>query len=84
MIASAVRPLPDNTDAALAELHAAGFRDGPPAHLPPAALSVDNRCARALKCPGCKRRSLEYRPLHKGRQYRALACCRRCPCCEEV
>jgi hypothetical protein len=66
-----------------AELYAEGLRPGTPPHLSPRAAAIDRRLCHALRCPGCRRRGLTYRPFTDGRRYVVLAVCR-CGAAEEV
>lgn len=60
------------------QFQAAGFVEGLPPHLPERALEIDRAACQRLKCPGCRRRGLDYRPFHHGPRYRVLACCLAC------
>jgi hypothetical protein len=78
---------PAATGGALARgLIAEGFVPGLPPHVPPAFAALDRQTCRRMKCPGCGRGGLLFRPVHHPatRVYRALAVCRRCGKAEEV
>jgi hypothetical protein len=61
-----------------------GYREGPPAHLDPATLAIDRRVYSAMNCGRCRKRGMAFRPMHRGREYRAVAVCRHCGHGEEV
>jgi hypothetical protein len=61
-----------------------GYREGPPPHLDAGTLATDRRVYSAMKCGQCRRRGMHFRPMHRGREYRAVAVCRHCGHGEEV
>jgi hypothetical protein len=61
-----------------------GFAPGLPLHIAEATVRTDKAMCRRMRCPGCQRRGLEYRPWQSGRRYRVLATCQACDCAEEV
>jgi hypothetical protein len=60
---------------------AAAWFPGAPPHVTKESQEIDRRCAAEAVCPRCRRRGMAYRPMHCGRDYRALA---ECTCCGEV
>jgi len=68
----------------LHRLHAAGYTPGPPLHITPASRAIDAGLCRRSSCPHCKGRGRQYRPYHRGREYRVAAHCPRCEHSEEV
>ena len=54
------------------------WTDGAPAHVPAAAVEIDRRVCRALKCDRCGKRGLSFKPQHSGRRYRVLGVCPAC------
>jgi hypothetical protein len=60
------------------ELSRRGWEDGAPPHLPAAALDIDLRTYRRMRCGGCGHRGHAVRPLRRGRDYRLLCTCRGC------
>jgi hypothetical protein len=61
-----------------------GFIPGLPPHITEATVRTDKAACRRMRCPGCERRGLEYRPWQSGRRYRVLATCPACNCAEEL
>lgn len=64
-------------------LAGAGWKPGTPPGLTNLTVQTDLRICKQMKCPGCKRRGLEYRPYHRGQRYRVLAACPHCHAAEE-
>lgn len=61
-----------------AQLHALGFTEGAPQHIPPAIVQADQRIYKVMKCGECRRRGNKVSPMHRGREYRLLCSCRHC------
>jgi hypothetical protein len=74
--------LPDTAAILASKLRALGFSPGAPLCVPPAIVGLDRKCYR--HCPQCHRRSREYRPYHRGNDYRAISVCLACAFAEEV
>jgi hypothetical protein len=64
----------DRTCALLAE----GFAPGRPVQVTAESVRTDRGVCRWMRCPGCGRRGLEYRPWNRGERYRDLATCPGC------
>jgi hypothetical protein len=73
-----------NASAPERALAALGFEPGPPAHLDTCTLATDRRAYSVMRCAACKRRGMRFRPMHRGREYRAVAVCRHCGHGEDV
>jgi hypothetical protein len=71
-------------DALTRALRAEGFAPRLPGHVTEATVRTDKATCRRMRCPGCQRRGLEYRPWQQGRCYRVLANCTNCECAEEL
>jgi hypothetical protein len=54
------------------------WQDGAPAHGPAAAVEIDRRICKALRCDRCGKRGLVFKPQQSGRRYRVLAVCPAC------
>jgi hypothetical protein len=52
-----------------------GFAPGAPTHITRGSQHIDAQVARKLRCPGCRKRGMDYRPFHRGWAYAALAVC---------
>jgi hypothetical protein len=50
----------------------------------PGTVAIDRRVYSAMRCAACRQRGMHFRPMHRGREYRAVAVCRRCGHAEEV
>jgi hypothetical protein len=59
-----------------ARLALQGWLPGAPAHVPPAIVDVDNSVGKAMKCGACRRRGMQFIPLHRGTVYRVVLHCR--------
>jgi hypothetical protein len=70
--------------AAEAALAALGYSEGPPPGMDPGTVAIDRRVYSAMRCAACRQRGMHFRPMHRGREYRAVAVCRRCGHAEEV
>ena len=63
---------------------AEGFAPGVPPQIDQRTRAIDAHACRSMKCPGCRRRKMVYRPFTDGRDYRVLAACQHCHSAEEV
>jgi hypothetical protein len=61
-----------------------GFIPGLPPHITDATVRTDKATCRRLRCPGCGRCGLEYRPWRLGSRYHVLAVCPACGGAEEM
>ncbi len=59
------------------------WTDGAPPTVAAATLRNDNRICKAMRCPGCGRRGLEFRPQQCEGRYRVRAVCPDCAAVEE-
>ncbi len=66
---------PQTAEALRALFRSEGFKPGKPPGLPAAALALDLRCYRRMRCSACRRR-LTPRPWTDGAAYRLLCSCR--------
>jgi len=66
------------------ELARAGYLPGPPAHITPATLAIDDACCAELSCERCGTRGLGLEPFGKAASYRVLAVCNACGEQQEV
>jgi hypothetical protein len=57
-----------------ARLRSMGFEPGAPATLRKENLIADQRAYRHFRC-ACGRRGLQFKPYHRGREYRACVVC---------
>ena len=62
----------------------AAWQPGAPPHITAETQAIDRQLCKRMKCPRCKRRGLEYNPLHLGASYRVQAVCASCGHPEEV
>lgn len=69
-------PVPSLTNEA--DLRAAGFSPGAPAHLKALERNADWETCREATCDLCGHEGLEFAPWHKGHQYRFLMVCSAC------
>ena len=74
----------DTTEGLERRFRAEGFRPGVPAQIDERTRAVDTQVCRQLRCPGCRKRRMVYRPFTDGRNYRVIASCQNCPAAEEV
>jgi hypothetical protein len=65
-------------------LRGEGYQPGTPPQLSRPARVTDADACRAMRCPGCRHKGMDYHPFHNGRHYRALAACPVCDTAEEV
>jgi hypothetical protein len=65
-------------------LASAGFFFGSPSHVSKECQAIDAAMCHAMRCPGCNRPGMLYNPMHRGREYRAVASCKHCGAGEEV
>lgn len=57
-----------------------GWQQGPPPGVAAWAQQIDRKVATTSACPVCRKRVREFRPLHRGSRYIALAVCRNPEC----
>jgi hypothetical protein len=74
----------DPTSKILAALALLGYVEGPPPHLDAGTVAIDRRVYSAMKCSQCRRGRMHFLPMHRGREYRAVAACCHCGHAEEV
>ena len=74
----------DTTEVLERRFRAEGFRPGVPPQIDERTRAIDARICRQLRCPGCRKRKMVYRPFTDGHGYRVLAACQHCNSAEEV
>lgn len=82
-----VKPQPAKAAAMTLRLRAEGWCSGVPSHIDKAVALIDGMTCTRMRCPGCGRRGMAYKPYFrkaKGLEYRALAVCEACQCAEEI